>query len=198
MVVLTVTDVKNFVYCPRVVYYHYFLPAVNRPTTYKMIEGKLEEERVDALEERRSLRAYGLKDGTREFDVRLFSGRLGVNGLLDLVIVRGEEAIENHEAIPVEFKNSTHPPGLNHKYQLTTYALLCEERFGKPVRRGFVYLIPKKRAFEIQITPDARRFAMRTLERIRTMLASEQLPVPTPHRERCTDCEFQRLCWDRS
>ncbi len=192
MVLLTVTDVKNFVYCPRVVYYHYFLAATNRPTTYKMVEGKMEEERVDALEERRSLRAYGLKEGEREFDVRLCSERLGVNGLLDLAIVCAEETV------PVEFKNSTHPPGLNHKYQLTTYALLCEERFEKPVRRGFVYLIPKKRAVEILVTPDARRFVFRTLARIRTMLEREQLPAPTSHRERCTDCEFRRLCWDRN
>jgi CRISPR-associated exonuclease Cas4 len=189
MLTITVTDVKNFMYCPRVVYYHYFLPT--RPTTYKMVEGKLEEARVEALEERRSLRAYGLKEGAREFDVTLISERLGVSGLLDLAIVR------EHEVIPVEFKNSTHAPGLHHKYQVTTYALLCEEKYSKPSRRGFVYLIPSKRVVEIAVTPDTRRFALRTIDKIRAMIESERMPPPTARRERCRDCEFRRLCWDR-
>ncbi|MBM4463865.1 MAG: DUF911 domain-containing protein [Chloroflexi bacterium] len=59
--VLTVSDVKQFAYCPRVVYFTYALPR-RRPTTYKMKEGKIEHEHVAELEERRSLRAYGLAE----------------------------------------------------------------------------------------------------------------------------------------
>lgn len=185
---LTVTDIKNFAYCARVVYYHYFLPT--RPTTFKMDEGKQAWEHTEELEERRSLKAYGLSDGEREFNVELVSQRLGVAGKLDMAIVR------RYEVIPVEFKNTTGQASLNHKYQLAAYGLLCEERFERPVRRGFVYLIPQKRAVEIQLTPEARQFTVQLLRRVQRMLDREKLPVPTRNRARCRDCEFRRWCND--
>lgn len=188
LIPLTVTDVKNFVYCPRVVYHVYFLSQ--RPVTYKMEEGKLQHEHTAGLEERRSLRAYGLADGERHFGVRLQSDRLGLSGLLDMAIVRQQEAI------PVEFKHSTGRLGLNHKYQLVAYGLLVEERYGRPARRGFVYFIPVRRAQEVPITPNMRRYVTRLLREIREMLDTEALPQVTGHRERCVDCEFERYCGD--
>ncbi len=185
---LTVTDVKNYIYCPRVVYYHYFLPI--RPTTFKMEEGKRAWERTEELEERRSLRAYNLQDGHREFNVNLASQRLGILGKIDMAILR------RSEVIPVEFKNTESKPGLNHKYQLATYGLLCEEAFHRPARRGFIYLIPAKRPIELHIAPEVRRFTTQIIGRIRRMLDQEQIPPPTRNRGRCRDCEFRRWCWD--
>ena len=188
MNILTVTDVKNFVYCPRVVYFTYCLPQ--RPLTYKMEEGKLEHGRTEELEERRSLRAYGLTEGQREFKVHLASERLGLSGLLDMAIVTAQEAI------PVEFKNTSGPLGLNHKYQLVAYALLVEEKWGRPVRRGFVYRIPLKRSQELPITPNGRRFVLRLLAQIRRLIVTETMPPHTTRRGRCRDCEFRRFCND--
>lgn len=184
---LTVTDIKNYVYCPRTVYYSYFLPGT-RPTTYKMEEGKLSHQEVADLEERRSLRAYRLEDGEREFRLPLHSTRLGLSGLLDMVIIR------QGEAIPVEFKNSTAGLALHHKYQLVAYALLVEEQAQKPVRRGFIYFIPSKRAEEVQITPNMRRYVTRLLREIREMLHGETLPPVAGQRGRCVDCEYRRHC----
>ena len=185
---LTVSDVKQYPYCPRIVYYTYILPLRARPTTYKMVEGKLEHERIAELEERRSLRAYGLTEGVRHFDVALTSARLGLTGRVDMIIAA------QGEVIPVDFKNSEGRVGLNHKYQLTAYALLVEEAWRRPVRRGFIYLIPQKRAEEIRITANMRGWVGKALREIRDMLAREVKPEPTRMRWRCTDCEFRNLC----
>ena len=96
---LNASDLRQYVYCPRIVYFRYCVP-VRPPPTYKMVEGKLQHEQVEELEHRRSLRAYGLSDGERVFGVRLRSDRLGISGVLDLVIVR------RYEVIPVEFKHA--------------------------------------------------------------------------------------------
>lgn len=184
---LVVSDIKNYMYCRRTVYFAHFLPG-RRPTTYKMQEGKLSHQEVVELEERRSLRAYKLEDGQREFGVMLQSDRLGLSGLLDMVIVR------HNEAIPVEFKNSTGGLGMNHRYQLVGYALLVEERYDRPVRRGFVYFIPLKRAQEVVVTPNMRRYVTRLLREIREMLRGEVLPPATGQRGRCVDCEYRRYC----
>ncbi len=184
---LTVSDVKQFIYCPRVVYFTYALPW-RRPTTYKMQEGKIEHEHVAELEQRRSLRAYGLVEGERQFNVSLHSERLGLTGKLDMVIQTGGEVI------PVDFKNSGAGVGLNHKYQLAAYALLVEDRWEKPVRRGFIYLVPLKKAHEVVITPNMRLFVRQVLDKIRGMIAGESIPPTTRQKARCRDCEFWNFC----
>lgn len=191
LIQLTVSDVKQYVYCQRIVYFA-SCRQLRRPVTYKMVEGQLEHEDVEAREHRRTLRAYGLKEGERHFAMRLRSERLGLSGVLDMIIVTPTEAI------PVEFKNTSTSPGLNHKYQLTAYALLTEERWEKPIRRGFVYLIPNKRAVEIEITPSMRLFVLGVLEDIRAMLMSERMPAATRQTGRCVDCEFKNYCGDVS
>lgn len=186
---LTVSDVRQFVYCRRIVYYRHCLEL--RPTpTYKMVEGKLEHDRTEELEHRRSLKAYGLRDGERVFNVRLSSERLGLAGLLDMAIVR------RHEVIPVEFKNTEDRVRLNHKYQLVAYALLAEERWQRPVRRCFVYVIPRKAAVEVAMTPGARRYTHRLLDAMRRIVVTQAMPEPTRQRGRCLECEFRRFCND--
>ncbi|MBI4332397.1 MAG: CRISPR-associated protein Cas4 [Chloroflexi bacterium] len=185
--VLTVSDIKQFVYCRRVVYFTYNLP-IRRPTTYKMEEGKLEHDHVASLEERRSLKAYGIGEGEREFNVSLFSPRLGLSGKLDMVIKSGGEVI------PVDFKNSGGGVELNHKYQLTAYALLVEDRWNRPVRRGFIYLVPQKKAQEVAITPNMRLFVHRVLADAREMIETEAMPPATRQKQHCRDCEFRNFC----
>ncbi len=187
---LTVSDLKQFIYCPRIIHFTRTLP-LKRPTTYKMDEGKIEHEANEERETRRSLRAYGLKEGERYFGVRLSSERLGLTGLLDMVIVTP------NEVIPVEFKNSFGPVALNHKYQLTAYALLVEDKWNRSVRRSFVYLIPLKRSYEVIITPNMRQFVKTALDAIRKIIDNEIMPDGTRHRGRCVDCEFRNYCLDR-
>ncbi|MBI2941440.1 MAG: CRISPR-associated protein Cas4 [Chloroflexi bacterium] len=186
---LTVSDVRQFVYCPRIVYFRQCLGLHPAPT-YKMVEGKLEHQRTEDLEHRRGLKAYGLSDGERVFNVRLSSERLGLAGILDMVIAR------RHEVIPVEFKNTEGHIRLNHKYQLVAYALLAEERWELPVRRCFVYAIPRKAAVEVPIAPGARRYTRRLLNAMRSLVAGQAVPKPTRQRGRCQECEYRRFCND--
>lgn len=79
---LTVSDVRQHVYCPRIPYFRLGVRLPHRYVTGAMQEGLLEHQRTEALEQRRSLRAYGLADGERSFDVRLRSERLALGGRL--------------------------------------------------------------------------------------------------------------------
>lgn len=186
---LTVSDVKQYFYCPRVVFYTYCL-HVKRPTTYKMKEGTLQHDEMAEKEERRSLKAYGLAEGERQFNISLSSGRLALSGKLDMAI------LTKNEVIPVDFKNTSGSIGLNHKYQLTGYALLVEDLWQKPVRRGFIYLVPQKQAREVVLTDNMRLFFKQTLNKIREMIEKESLPPPVRRKAFCTDCEYINFCND--
>jgi len=66
----------------------------------------------------------------------------------------------------------------------------------RPVRRGFIYLVPQKRAQEVRITSNMRGWVHKALREIRAMLSAEATPAPTRIRSRCADCEFRNLCPD--
>ncbi|RLC59491.1 MAG: CRISPR-associated protein Cas4, partial [Chloroflexota bacterium] len=82
--IFTVTDLKQYAYCPRVVFYTYCLPLL-RPTTFKMEAGIAAHEKAREQERRRTLSAYGLVEGKRHFDIWVESPILGLRGRVDLV-----------------------------------------------------------------------------------------------------------------
>lgn len=195
MLELEVTDLKQYTYCPRIVYYHYCLPQI-RPLTYKMEAGIAAHEDEAEREGRRSLRPYGLTAGERFFDVRLQSEGLGLRGRLDMVIAVPERNAPEAELVPVEYKLSDRTPGRHFKVQLTMYALLLEEAWQLPVRRGFIYLIPTRTAVAVTITAALRRQAHDQIAAIRTMVTHETMPEPPASRRPCVSCEFRRFCND--
>lgn len=190
---LQVTDLKQFAYCARIVYYRYCLDRV-QPVTYKMTAGIEAQERVETLEERRSLRAYGVQEGERHFNVSLSSSALGLSGQIDLVVETGSGPARR--LIPVDFKFSRREPGSHFKLQLACYGLLLEEAWGAPVERGYIYLIPERKSIGVEITARLRRDAQRQVAEIRELVTAERMPQPTAQRSHCVDCEYRRFCND--
>lgn len=187
---LEVTDLKQFAYCPRVVYYRYCMPLL-RPTTHKMQSGIEAHDKATVDEQRRSLRAYALDEGERHFDVSLVSQQLGVSGRIDLVILTG-----NGEAMVVDYKLSRHRSSDHFKMQLAAYAELLEENWPVTVRTGWLYLIPERKAERIALTGRLRARVRAQVALIRRMIETQAVPEPTTHRSRCVDCEFRRFCND--
>jgi CRISPR-associated exonuclease Cas4 len=190
-----VTDLKQWAYCPRVLYYRYCLPDV-RPTTRLMragVEGHRDE---GEREERRSLRSYGLKEGERAFDIVLRSPTLGLRGRLDLAIGVPAIGAPGAEGIVVEYKDSERAASPHFKLQLAAYALLLEEVWRLPVRRGFIYSIPLRTAEPIAITSALRRNVATALASMRAMVVGERMPASPASRRPCIACEFRRFCND--
>src|SRR2546428_7469516 len=90
MDLIPVTDLKQWAYCARIVYYHRVMPAVGKPT-YKMREAIAAQDLIESLGMRRGLRQYGLEGARRRFNVWLRDGRLGLSGRVDLLLESPEE-----------------------------------------------------------------------------------------------------------
>jgi CRISPR-associated exonuclease Cas4 len=187
-----VTDLKQWVYCARILYYHTCLPRV-RPVTFKMAASIEVHAEVPEQERRRSLRAYGLAQGVRHFNVSLVSERLGMRGEVDLVIEAEGEG--RAEAIPVDYKLSKKVAD-HFRLQLAAYAVMLEDAWGVAVRRGFLYLLPLRAAKEVRITPRLRTQLDDALAAMNATLLREWMPPPTRQRAKCVGCEFRRFCND--
>ena len=192
---LQVTDLKQYTCCPRIVFYRYCLPQV-RPITGLMQEGIRAHVEEEEREERRSLRPYGLLEGERFFHLALHSSKLELTGKVDLAIaVPSREAI-HAEAVVVEYKHSEHKAGPHFALQLAAYAMLIEEAWKLPVKRGFLYSIPFKRVEPVPITPHLRKKVTHTVKQIKQIVEREIMPPPPTSQWRCVTCEFRRFCND--
>ena len=186
---LVVSDLKQYDYCPRIVYYRYCLPAI-RPVTYKMEQGRGAQDDEESRERRRSLRAYGLAEGERYFNLDVTSEVLGLRGRIDLAIRC------KTEAIAVEYKDSPGRTGQHILVQLAAYGMLLEELWGLPAQRGFIYFIPARRTREAVLSMDLRSEVHRMLRVIEDVITTEQMPLPSAQRAKCEICEFRRFCND--
>jgi CRISPR-associated exonuclease Cas4 len=182
-------DLKQWAYCPRIVYFTYFMSSI-RPETYLMEEGRLAHEEEEIREVRRSLRRYGLEDAERHLRVEVMDEGLGVSGRVDLVLRLTDETI------PVEYKLNTASYLPNHRVQIAIYAMLLEANGWPVVRRGFLYSIRIRRAEEVKMTARLRAQARSMVEEVRAMIAAERMPEPVVQRAKCVNCEFRRFCND--
>ncbi len=185
------TDVKNWAYCPRVVYYHRTMPDAGAPT-HKMKAGIRAQEMVERLEVRRTLDRYGLGKARRIHGAWLRDEVLGLSGRVDLAVVDAEAG----EGSVVDYKLTAGEPGENHRLQLHGYAMLVERTFGVTVRRTFLYRIPDDRVFEMEMDAERRERVVAAVRGIRAMVERQELPEPTEDRGKCEDCEFANFCGD--
>jgi CRISPR-associated exonuclease Cas4 len=186
---LPVTELRQWAYCPRVVYYHITMPGAGR-STYKMEEGLRAQELIESLEMRRTLREYGLTDAERQFGVWLSDAATGLSGRLDLLL-RSERT-----AAVVDFKLTSGDVGENHKMQLAGYAVLVEKVLGLSVPNTFLFRIPDNRVFAVPVSEQLRDQVAKSIAAIRSMRESQELPEPTAVRARCTECEYANYCGD--
>lgn len=188
-----VIDLKQWIYCPRILYFHHCLPRI-RPTTYKMEAGIEAGQDEEGREARRSLRVFGLRAGERVFNLSLSSERYGLRGKADMVIFI-EDKISPKEIIPIDYKLSK-KAGKHFKLQLLAYGLMLEDEYGVPATRGFLYFISQRKAQEIRFTSRLRQNFLKNLDNMLQILHSEKMPKPTPNRRKCVSCEFRRFCND--
>ncbi len=183
------TELKQWGYCGRIVYYHRVLGGVGR-RTYKMGEAVRAQEAIERLEVRRALGEYGFEGARRRFGVWLEDEGVGLSGKIDLVLER------DGEAAVVDFKLTSGEPGENHRYQLAGYAVLVEAALKVAVGRAFLYRIPNDRIFEIDVGAEARGRVAEAVRAIREVEEREIFPEATRVRGRCVECEYANYCGD--
>lgn len=192
---MIVTDLKQWCYCPRILWYRDCWPGI-RPVTGLMTHGQGAHQAEADREIRRSLRTYGLTVGERFFDLPLADATLGLHGKLDLAIAVPTRAVRNAEVVVVEYKDAEVVAREHFKLQLAAYALLVEAVWQRPVRHGFLYSIPLRRATRVPIAPALRQKVHTAIAAMRQMHETEAMPAAPLNRRPCVTCEFRRFCND--
>jgi CRISPR-associated exonuclease Cas4 len=190
---ITVSDVKQYLYCPKIIYFDHVL-HVPKPPDQKLETGKEKHDSITTKEKRRKGAIFydqELDQAEKLFRVALESSTLGLRGVLDYLVKT------EREFIPVDYKFGSSHNGdvhLNHKYQLAAYALLVEENFKTIVRRGFVHYSKDRVNVRIDLSDEIRNRTLKMIREIGRIIEEEVEPVGTRNLGRCIDCEYSRYC----
>ena len=149
---------------------------------------------IENLEKRRKGAIFydkRLNTAQKFYKKYLLSEKLKLTGVLDCLI-----QIER-EYLPVEYKMGKSKKGgvyVDHKYQLTGYALLVEEMYKCTVKTGFLYYINEKIVEEVQITSTMKTIVKEAIDDICSIISKELLPEPVEQEKQCISCEFKKMC----
>lgn len=184
------SDLRQFLYCPRVIFFRTVVP-VGSPATVGMKLGKTAHEDHQRLEKRRQSFRFGVLEAKKVFEPTLRSSKLGLVGMVDMVLV------SETEVIPVEMKSGKSGwPG--HRLQLAAYGLMAQEEFSLPCSRGFLAYegMEDNQIEEIKFEKGIFQEVFYTMGKMKELLTYGLMPEPTPIRGRCKDCEYKRHCGD--
>lgn len=189
------TDIKNWVYCPLIVYYRKVM-VLDLKLGSQQEEGKRKHEDL----QRKIMRRVGIalrkrlpevKEKVMNQEIILQKERL--RGLIDIVLITN-----NGEIIPVEIKmmrSNRGKPWPDHIYQLAYYAILLERKTGKLVKRGYIYYAEEEELIEIIITNHEKTRVKRIIRDIRRMLKDEKPPKIRINPRKCTGgCGYKWVC----
>ncbi len=187
---LTVSDIVQYYYCPRKVY---FIRTLQIPQTSKkkMVYGRIDEsEELNRMLNRKDL--FGIKkEMVSEIRRRISisNEKLKLYGIVDLFLI-----LIDKEYIPIELKYSDFPElDIRWKKQLYAYASLMDSNFNTIVKRGILYFTKQNITKQIEITYENKKQIELDVEKILTLIRTEHLP-PKTESKKCRYCEMIKFC----
>lgn len=188
---ITPSEIIEFIYCPR---YTYFLNCLNIPQheelRYKVQKGR----ELHRRREKTNTNYIRKRPGCihRDISVYLASKKLGVRGIVDEVLHLADGTLA---PMDYKFTNFTEFTFKTHKIQSTLYALLIQEIYQKPVKKGFIcYVRGGNHIKEIIYSTDDFEKAINIVNMIFDIILRGYFPRKTKYPNRCIDCCYRNIC----
>jgi len=182
---LTSEDMRQYVYCPRVIYFRYVM-QIRPQSTYKMTRG----EEIHEKEVRKKTRDVK-GELTKYYNLYIQDSELNIAAILDYLEFDGTEAT------PVDVKTGhcyQDPISDHHLAQLLFQAILVEMRFQIAVNKVKVVYKKDKTERVYTVSVDDKVKILRNIGKIRKIVKHELIPDPTSDAAKCVDCEFWNFC----
>ena len=190
-IMITPSEVIEHLYCPR---FTYFMNCLNIPQheelRYKVLKGREIHERRS--EENREYLRKKIGCVSKAISVYLASPRIRVRGIVD-------EALELADGTmaPLDYKYTAYTDHIfrTHKFQSVLYAMLIEEIYKKPVKKGFIcYVRDGATLKEVVYEPSDFEEARALLSEIFDVILKGYYPKKTKFPNRCVDCCYRNIC----
>ena len=188
---VTPSDVIEYLYCPRFVYFMHVLKIEQQEHKRALVNKGRDIHMLKMVRNKDYLRQkIGVID--KKIEVSLSSENLKLVGKIDEVLF-----LDNHEAAPLDYKYAFWENRLYKtlKMQQTLYALLIEENYNIAVNKAYlVYIRSKNHLEEIDITRRMKNEAIEIVNDIFDIVNLNYFPGKTKTKSKCLDCTYRNLC----
>ncbi|MEM3126794.1 MAG: CRISPR-associated protein Cas4 [Candidatus Woesearchaeota archaeon] len=125
-------------------------------------------------------------------ELKIEAKELGVRGVIDQIEVYGKNLV------PFELKTGKAPsdgvwPG--HRMQLGVYILMLEWEKGKKISYGYINYLDQNKKSIVLMNPFLRMEIFELIEKVKKLLASENLPKKVEQIGKCNACALKQRCW---
>ncbi len=190
-VFITVSDVMEYLFCPRFIYFMYCLGIPqHEEKRYKVLKGR---ELHDAREKvNKSYIRKKLQCVRKDIAVYLVSRKYCLKGEVDEVLF-----LEDGTAAPLDYKFAEFKDKVfrTHKYQSALYGLMIADNYGLKVNRGFVcYTRSNHLVKEVKLSDKDFERAIATVNEVLDIIQKGFYPEATKYKARCVDCTYRNIC----
>lgn len=186
---LTATDLMNYLYDPRIIYFVHVL-KIPQATTAKELKGREKYEEFKSKSKRNKI-IKELPFLEKFYDIYLASSKYNFATKLDCIAIDKAK----NKAYPIQAKYSSRPRILyrSQKFQIVMEAMLVEERLGYKVPYGFVKFLKSGDFVKVIITEKLKNELLQTFGEIESIITEEKLPKPTPYKKKMMDNCYKNL-----
>ena len=183
---MSVTDVKNFVWCPATLYLKRVLGFREVVTEFMLYGREVEFEKYI------NFICHSLKCVKILRNLRLRSLKLGVYGVVEYVIIT---KFGDYVPVDVKWSEVNDKPRKDHVIQIGLYGLLIEDTLNVKVKLCVLYYVTRSggKTFKIYLTQSLRREILRILSEAKRVLNGYQ-PKFYPDKNRCLSCGYYQWC----
>lgn len=177
--ILPISIVAEYLYCPRSCFYKIFSAEENAEQNIAIVDGRNRHEIIH----QETATAH------RKSNIAVFSHSLGLSGKLDLL------EIDHNQYIPVEYKRGRSRDFPSLKLQLCLYTLCLEEMYHTSINVGFLYFFEDNQRIAVEIDSNLRATAITTITTIRNKLNQRTITVfPQVNNVLCEKCSYFQPC----
>lgn len=186
---VTPSNIIQYLYCPRFVYFEHVLAIPQYEEKYYKAQRGRE---IHEQESRRNAGYLRKKIGaTDKFQNQYLTNEF-LRGEADEVLV-----LKDGSMAPLDYKFAEYKDRVfnTYKTQLYCYAILIEDNFEKPVRKGFlVYTRSRHKLVEIEIQPAHTRVVKEAAAAIFKIISQNFFPKAVKYKKRCVSCTYKNIC----
>ena len=190
-VLITVSDVMEYLFCPRFIYFMYCLATPqHEERRYKVLKGRELHEAREKVN--KSYIRKKLQCARKDIAVYLVSREHHVKGEVDEVLF-----LDDGTAAPLDYKFAEFKDTLyrTHRYQSALYGLMIADNYGVAVNKGFVcYTRSNHLVKEITLGEKEFERAIALVNAVLEIIQKGYYPKATKYKARCVDCTYRNIC----
>lgn len=189
--IITISDVLEYLFCPRFIYYMHCLDIPqHEEKRFKVLKGReVHEEKLITNPDYLRKKLGVIK---KEMNVFIASKQNHIKGIVDEVLFLDDGTAAPFEYKFAEFKDTIYQ---TYKYQLVLHAIMIRENYHVDVKRGFICFTRSNNHIEtIEFTEEDFKRGLEIVNEVLEIIDKGFYPNKGKYKNKCIDCCYATIC----